>query len=140
MKLYCQPLKNLESFEFISYGNLLNINVLPFFNNNCNIRFNSLNCFQFVCDVNINLDILINICNNLDYMKFLINFGLRCVCEKVDKNYYDNLNEKLSKLKLEQIDIDIKNGRIIAELLNKGEYEEPKTFNNFNETGIHIKK
>ena len=72
-------------------------------------------------------------------MKNLKYFYLFCMCEAVDKNYYNNLNEKLSSLNLDGINIQIKNGVIIGESIY-GQHEEEKYLNEFKENGIYIKK
>ena len=118
IKLFCQPFQNLEKINITIYGEFHNIkDRFPFLKNNCNIIFSSLIDFYFNYDKNIDLDILYNLCNNLDKMKNLKYFYLFCMCETVDKNYYNNLNEKLSSLNLDGINIQIKNGVIIGESL-----------------------
>ena len=72
--------------------------------------------------------------NNLKYL------WLSFTCQNVDKNYYDRLNEKLSSLNLDYININISNGLIIQELLNEGQYEEAKYINQFKVNGIRIQK
>ena len=141
LKLKCQSFQNLEQISIYIEGNLDNIkNKFPFLNNNCNITFSSLTSFIFNYNINIDLDILYNLCNNLDKMKNLKNCGIFCKCKNVDKTYYEYLNEKLSLLNLDYINVDIDNDIIIAELLNDGQFEEEKNINKFKENGILIKK
>jgi hypothetical protein len=142
IKLFCQPFQNLETINIIIYGEMDNITErFPFFNDNCNILFDSLNYFQFTYSKYIKLDILYNLCNNLDNMKNLKNLILDLKCKEVDKKYYDYLNKKLSTLNLNYINCRIDNGLLYQEeVLNIGEYKEEKNINKFTETGIHIKK
>ena len=140
LKLYCQNIQNLEKID-ISVGNLENIeDKFTFFKDNCDIIFSSLKYLKFTYNSNIDLKILDNLCNNLGKMNNLKYLWLCFNCENIDKNYYDRLNEKLSNLNLDFINIDISNGLIIQELLNVGLFDEDKNINEFKENGICIKK
>ena len=141
LKLYCHSFKNLEKIDITIVGDLKNFkDKFPFFKDNCDIIFSSLNYFKFSYSNNIDLKIFDNLCHNLGKMNNLKYLCLCFVCENIDKNYYDLLNEKLSNLKLDYINIDISNGLIIPELWNDGQYEEAKIINEFKENGIYIKK
>ena len=141
IKLFCQPFQNLEAINIIIYGEMNNIaERFPFFNDNCNISFDSLISFHFTYNKYINLDILYNLCNNLDHMKNLTILILDLKCKEVDKKYYDLLNKKLSILNLNFINCRIDNGLLYQEeAINLGEYKEEENINKFTETGIHIK-
>ena len=141
IKLFCQPFQNLETIDIIIYGEMNNITErFPFFNNNCNILFDSLNYFQFTYKKYIKLNILYNLCNNLDHMKNLKKLILDLKCKEVDKKYYDHLNKKLSILNLDYIYCRIVNDLLYEEnALNFGESKEERYKNKFIETGIHIK-
>ena len=141
LKLYCQSFKNLEKIDITITGDLKNFkDIFPFFKDNCDIIFSSLNYFKFSYSNNIDLKIFDNLCYNLGKMNNLKYLCLCFVCKNIDKNYYDLLNEKLSNLKLDYINIDISNGLIIPELFNDGQYEEAKIINEFKKNGIYIKK
>jgi hypothetical protein len=89
IKLYCQPFQNLETIDIIINGEMENIaERFPFFNDKCNILFDSLNYFQFIYSEYINLDALYNLCNNLDKMKNLKHLFLDFKCKEVDEKYY----------------------------------------------------
>ena len=142
IKLYCQSYKNLEEIYFNIRTNFKNFeDKFPFFKNNCDIIFSSLKSFSFYYYNEIDIEILNNLCNNLDKMKKLKKLCLQFTCKKIDINYYNRLNDKLSLLNLDFIYIKISNGVvIIGELLNSGEYEETKNINEFKKNGIVINK
>ena len=141
IKLFCQPLQNLETINIIINGELDNITErFPFFNGNCNIFFDSLNYFKFRYSEYIKLDTLYNLYTNLDNMKNLKYLILDLKCKDVDEKYYNHLNKKLSILNLDYIYCRIDNGRLFEEeALNFGQYKEEENINKFTETGIHIK-
>ena len=140
LKLYCQSFTNLEKID-ITVDKSENIkDKFPFFKDNCDIIFPSLKYFKFCYYDNIDLKILYNLCNNLGKMNNIKYLWLHFTCENVDYNYYTRLNEKLSSLNLDYININISNGIIIQEPLNEGQYEEAKYSNQFKVNGICIQK
>ena len=137
IRLYCLPLVNLVEFDLIIFSKDLNgiKESLPFFSNNCLLVFKSLKSFKFRC-FKIEFELLNNLCDNLEKMPNLKTLGLKCEI-KVDKNFYDKINKKISLMKLEDIKIEI-----LQPYADCGYgFENKKLKNSFDEyTGIVIRK
>ena len=137
IRLYCVPFVNLVELDLIIFTKELNAikESLPLFSNNCLLVFKALKSFKFTC-LEIEFELLNNICDNLEKMPNLKTLVLKCEIE-VDKNFYDKINRKISLMKLNDIKIEIL--RKYADY-NIG-FENKKLQNSFNEyTGIVIRK
>ena len=136
IRLYCVPLMNLVELDLIIFAKDLNgiKESLPLFSNNCLIVFKSLKSFKFRC-FKIEFESLNNICDNLEKMPNLKTLVLKCRI-KVEKNFYDKINKKISLMKLEDIKIEI-----LKPYANCYGFENKKLKNSFDEyPGIVIRK
>ena len=114
IKIDIQPFENIEEFIINLSSNIPNIkNLLPFFNNDIGIKYNSL--INFGCNYlfqnveEINLEFLKNLYYNIDNMPNLKKFYLRCFSKDLDEDFYMKLIRKLLALKLDKIYLEIKN-------------------------------
>ena len=109
---------DIQSFEKLE---LIEINCLfsdisnlkeafPFFNNDYQIKYNSLSHFHFLFyyKSEINFEILNNLFNNIDNMPNLKYFFLDCITKEIDENFYIKLIRKLLAQKIEIINLKIK--------------------------------
>ena len=104
VKIFCGLFKNLENIDIECY-NIKDIkNILPLFNNDCDIFFINLKHFRFVHhdSKEINSEVLNNLYNNISYMPNLKTFELQCKIDDKEENFM-KLKEKLNLLKLEKI-------------------------------------
>ena len=139
IRLYCLPFDNLVEFDLAIFKKECNSikESIPFFNNHCHLIFKSLISFKFRV-YEIEFELLNNICDNLEKMPNLKTLELKCEI-KVDKNFYDKLNKKISLLKLNDIKIEILNSHHF-EYCRNNPYENLKLINLFNDDGIIIRK
>jgi len=137
IRLYCLPFVNLVELDLITYTKKFNgiKGSLPFFSNNCPLVFKSLKSFKFKC-YEIEFELLNNFCDNLEKMPNLKTLVLKCEI-KVDKNFYDKINRRISLMKLNDIKIEILRPYASCDY----GFENKKLKNSFNEyTGIVIRK
>ena len=89
---------------------------LPFMSKNCILTFKSLKSFKLKVH-NLDLELLNNICNNLVKMPILETLELKSIT-LVDKIFFDNLNKKISLMKINDYNIVIYNPETIFSLMN----------------------
>ena len=64
--------------------------VLPIFNEKCQIKFKNLKKFEFSSNAKqgISIDVLKNIKNNIDCMENLESFKICCFVDEIDQDFY----------------------------------------------------
>ena len=118
IKLYCLSFDNLVEFDLLmNIGKFNGIKgSLPFMRENCLLTFNSLKSFKFKVH-NLDFELLNNICNNLEKMPNLENLKLESIT-LVDKIFFDNLNKKISLMKINDYNIVIYNPKTTLSLMH----------------------
>jgi len=140
----CQNFENLEKFEIEAYK-ILNIsNSIPMFSNNRNIIYNSLTELNLHLKGQlINLEIFKNLNNSIDNMPNLKIIDL-VFKTNIVRNTYEEFIKKILSLKLEFINIDIKNDQDKGSHNKNYSFEELKIINKnllcLNYEHIKIKK
>ena len=102
---FCNNYENIKSINIKTKDEIINKNqIFPIFNNNCNIIFKNLIFFKFVYygKDGINLNILNNLCNNINKTPNLKYFELECFVD-IDEKYYIIFIEKFLSLKLDKL-------------------------------------
>ena len=143
IKFYCGPYENITKIEFIFFDIITNLkDIFPLFNNNCKIIFKSLKYFKFQCESPIDLEILDNIYQNIDYISNIKYFHFHCITQKINEKLYLKIIDKILKMKLDFLYLEIKSKRGEKnEEYKKDELEKLFPNNTFSElTQIHIKK
>ena len=118
IKLYCLSFENLVEFDLLMFTDKFDDikGSLPFMSKNCILTFNSLKSFKFKVH-NLDLELLNNICNNLEKMPILETLELVSIT-LVDKFFFDNLNKKISLMKINDYNIVIYKPGTIFSLMN----------------------
>ena len=118
IKLYCLSFDNLVEFDLLMNIDKFNgiKGSLPFMSKNCLLTFNSLKSFKFKVH-NLDFELLNNICNNLEKMPNLETLKLESIT-LVDKIFFDNLNKKISLMKINDYNIVIYNPKTIFSLMH----------------------
>ena len=123
IKIDIQSFEKLESIDIYSYCDIINLKeALPFFNDNYQIKYNSLNRFQFRIynKKEISFELLNNLYNNIDNMPNLKSFFLRCFSKSISESFYKQIIRKLLSLELKSISLYLKNVDSIS--LNEKKY------------------
>ena len=111
IKFYCTSYDKLHKIDITLKDYIIDIkNLFPLFNDKCNIIFNSLVDFKFNSECfsyKVSLEVLNNICNNLDNMPNLKIFELNCYSDEINKNYHYQLDKKIMSMNLDIIRIEI---------------------------------
>ena len=103
IKLYCGPYENLIKINIECLNKINNIkNILPIFDNKCDVIFINLNYFRFIYHPKegINSDILDNLYNNIDKLPNLKFFEFVCTTLDDSDDFYKKFKKKLINLKL----------------------------------------
>ena len=127
VKFYIQSYEKLEKIELNIANEIINLkNIMPIFDNNSKIIFNSLVHFDLSYSQNmINFDILDNIYNNIDKMPNLKYFSLACFSKDINKSFHDNFIRKLLSRKLDYVKLVIEiNEKQNGELYSLNELKE----------------
>ena len=116
IKLYCLSFDNLVEFDLLMNIDKFNgiKGSLHFMSKNCLLTFNSLKSFKFKVH-NLDFELLNNICNNLEKMPNLETLKLESIT-LVDKIFFDNLNKKISLMKINDYNIVIYKPKTIFSL------------------------
>ena len=110
--LNCGLYENLKKINIECKDKIKDIkNILPFFNNKCEVIFNNLYFFRFIYHGSdgINSDILNNIYNNINKMPKLKYFELISEIKNDVEDNFNKLEEQLRKLNLETLYLMKKN-------------------------------
>ena len=110
--LNCGLYKNLKKINIECKDKIKDIkNILPVFNNKCEVVFNNLYFFRFIYHGSdgINSDILNNIYNNINKMPKLKYFELISEIKNDVEDNFNKLEEQLRKLNLETLYLMKKN-------------------------------
>ena len=105
VKLFCGPYENLIKINIELLNKINNHrNILPIFNDKCNVIFQNLKYFRFIYHPieGINKEVLNNIYNNIDNMPNLQYFELVCMTIDDNKELYEKLNKKMVSLNLDK--------------------------------------
>ena len=121
----------VQSFENLKYISINIVNeiknlkdLLPFFNNDCKVIFNYLTYFEFINNAKTsdaktqNLEIIKNLCSNIDKMRNLRVFVFSCLSKDINEAFYLELIKKIMSLRLTRIELKIQDDSII----NSGSY------------------
>ena len=104
----CAPFEELTNVEFNIREEIIALKrAFPIFRKQCNVIFKSLVNFTFIIR-ELNLNRLQRLYENLDKMPNLESFTLKCVTEKICDCYYKKIIEKLLKMNLKKIELNIK--------------------------------
>ena len=106
--LNCAPYEELTNVEFNIREDIIALKrAFPIFKKECNVIFKSLVSFKFTIR-ELNLNRLQRLYNNLDKMPNLESFTLKCVTNNIPDDYYQKIIEKLLKMNLKRIELNIK--------------------------------
>ena len=120
LELYCTAFENLKSITITDTGKIKNISsVFPFFSKNCKVIFKSLTIFKYY-NSEMELDMFVNLCNNLNKMPNLKKFSFDCIVNDMNKKCYENCIIKLLSFKLDDIDLNMR----IDQIENGGDDED----------------
>ena len=106
VELFIGPFTNLKKIDFSIDSNIKNIKTFfPIFNNVCSITFHNLTTFEFTCinEKIIKIEILNNICNNIDKMMNLKRVYFMCISRDANEEFYKAFIKKILKLKLNYV-------------------------------------
>ena len=104
----CAPYEELTNVEFNIREEIIALKrAFPIFRKQCNVIFKSLVNFTFIIR-ELNLNRLQRLYENLDKMPNLESFTLKCVTENICDCYYKKIIEKLLKMNLKKIELNIK--------------------------------
>ena len=104
----CAPYEELTNVEFNIREEIIGLKqVFPIFRKQCDVTFKSLKNLKFIIP-ELNLNRLERIYNNLDKMPNLESFTLSCVVEKITEDYYKKIIDKLLKMNLKRIELNIR--------------------------------
>ena len=102
------PYEELTNVEFNIREEIIALKrAFPIFRKQCNVIFKSLVNFTFIIR-ELNLNRLQRLYENLDKMPNLESFTLKCVNENICDCYYKKIIEKLLKMNLKKIELNIK--------------------------------
>ena len=127
IKFYIQSYEKLEKIELNIANEIINLkNIMPIFDNNSKIIFNSLVHFDLSYSQNmINFDILDNVYNNIDKMPNLKYFSLACISKDINISFHNNFIRKLLSRKLDYVKLVIEiNEKQNGELYSLNELKE----------------
>lgn len=112
IKFYCQPFENLVEIDLTLNNQIINLkDAIPIFNKNCKVVFRALNTFRFITINNhiINMDILENLYNNVNYMPNLSNLMIDLrIRKRIENEFYESFFKKCLNLNLRRIYFSIK--------------------------------
>ena len=113
-KLYVHSFEKLKYISLNFIDEIKNIKeIIPFFNNKCDIIFISLTHFEFKYNTmssdskSKNVEILHNLYNNMDKIPNIRNFYFSCNSKGVDEVFYENFIKKILLFRLNKIELDI---------------------------------
>ena len=112
IKIDIQSFEKLERVYIRLFCDIINLKeAFPFFNDNYQIKYNSLSNFEFVLynKKEINFELLNNLYNNIDNMPNLKDFKLECFSKNINESFYKQMIRKLLSLEIKSIIIDLKN-------------------------------
>ena len=125
IKFGVQSFENLKYISLNIVNEIKNLkNLLPFLNNDCKVIFNYLTYFEFINNAKTsdaktqNLEIIKNLCSNIDKIRNLRVFVFSCYSKGIDEAFYLELIKKLLSLRLTRIELKIQDDSII----NSGSY------------------
>lgn len=127
VKLYCSPFTKLESIKFNICNEIKDLqNSFPIFNDKCTIIFQSLKLFHFVIEnYKIDLDILKNLCKNINNMPNLEEFMFICNfdCDVPKEIYIKFIKEIISLKYIKYININIYRKKFkMSDIIDMNEY------------------
>ena len=145
IKFYTKPFHYFIKFELNINNKITNLKeFFPIFGNNCQIIFDCLVEFKLTntAQYEIDISILNNIYNNIDFMPKLEIFYLKCIINNIEEDFYQKFIKKLLLLKLKSINFEIKNnGNDTKELYSLRELKKIVSgINTINLDKIYISK
>ena len=111
IRLFCSLFENLIIIDIECDNEIKNIeDCLPIFNDNCNVKFNSLKKFRFqnYSKNGIKYQVLYNLFNNIDFIPNLNIFDFYCITKDIIENLYKKFIKKLLSLSLNELYLQIK--------------------------------
>ena len=123
MKICCQSYETIKYFG-IDFERISNLKeVLPIFNEKCDIQFKLLKIFYLKCGkYEINFDVLRNIYNNIDKMPNIRQIEIECFCTKLNEEFYGKFIEKILSLNLDFVYLNIQLSYEKLDFFNDSKY------------------
>ena len=116
LNIYFEPYEDLEDIYF-NWKKQINLDILPFFNQNFEGKFISLIDLRLYLD-KLSVEYLNNLFNNLEKMPNLKEFRLYCYCDEISQEDYQKLIIKVLILKIEFIEFSLRGISNIQELFS----------------------
>ena len=112
LEITCGPYSNLIELEFHENGEITNLEEsFPLFQKKCDIKFNKLTKFIYsnweIAQFETPLEVVENVYNNLNKITNLKKFEFSCICNGIDKEFYEKFIKKLLEMKLDSIKFNI---------------------------------
>ena len=112
LEITCCPYSNLKELEFHENGEISNLEgSFPLFQKKCDIKFNNLTKFIYsnweIGQFETPLEVVKNVYNNLNKITNLKMFEFSCICNGIDKEFYEKFIKKLLGMKLDSIKFNI---------------------------------
>ena len=111
-EITCGSYSNLKEIELNENGEISNLEEsFPLFQKNCDIKFNKLTKFIYsnweIGQFETPLEVVENVYNNLAKTPNLKHFEFSCICNRINKELYENFIKKLLEMKLDYIKFNI---------------------------------
>ena len=111
-EITCGSYSNLKEIELNENGEISNLEEsFPLFQKNCDIKFNKLTKFIYsnweIGQFETPLEVVENVYNNLAKTPNLKHFKFTCICNRINKEFYENFIKKLLEMKLDYIKFNI---------------------------------
>ena len=112
LEIPCGLYSNLIELVLRENGEISNLeNSFPLFQKNCNIKFNNLTKFVYsnweIGQFETPLAVIENVYNNLNKITNLKNLEFSCICNGINKEFYEKFIKKLLEMKLDNIKFSI---------------------------------